>query len=536
MTYLLQLYSAHAFTLLTVLWVVAIARSLLFWLHYIQLKQYRIDRLVSEIKQPKFIKLIFSSYRSILIGFFLTWQLLLRTSISSQVGAFDFLLTAIIAFFLFRFIQTILHLKQHTLQIPTFTSKIWVLFVSILVVEIYLASRYLFWPEQLLAIEIIQPLIVFTVFSVLFIPNFLMQKQLMKKAREKMISHKDLIVIGITGSYGKTSMKELLGHILSKKYSVLKTPKHLNVDTGIAKLILDELQPTHEFFIVEMGAYREGEVKRIADIVSPDYGIMTGLTNQHLELFGSQKNIEKTKFELVKSVDDMTKVFANGESPELLEAFELRGISPITYGFAPDVHYSAQNIQMNKNESKFTLSEMNLSLPLFGKGHIINALGAIAIAKQLGMSLKEIQSALKTFPQIERTMEVKMINDDSWIIDDSYNANVPSILLAFDDVSSLDEKKILIFKEVIELADLSKTSHELIAKRASEVFDKILLLPSQQRDLLRLSLLQQGFPEESILHPKDQESLLEFVRNQPTVVLCEGRESEQFIPNLLTDS
>lgn len=535
MQFLLNIYTTYAFQILTVLWIFAIARSILFWLHYIQLKQYRIDRLLSELNHQKFYRLVFSSYRSILIGFFLAWQLLLRTSVSSEVGAFDALLTAIILFFLFHTAQTLKHVKNHRLQIPTFTPKIWIIFVSLLAIEIVIASWYQFWPEQLLAFEILQPIIVLFIFSLLFIPNFLLQRKHMQKAREKRLMHRDLTVIGITGSYGKTSMKELLAHILSTKFNVLKTPKHINVDTGIANLVLEKLNPEHEILIVEMGAYRKGEIGRICNIVLPNYAVMTGLTNQHLELFGSLEFIEKAKFELVEAVGEPDHIVANAESPKLMEAFKSRSIEPITYGFSQDARYSASDLVFSKAGLELTLAENKVSVPIYGRANAINVLGAIALSRQLGMNMKEIQDALRSFPQIERTMEVKTNSSDSWVIDDSYNANVASIMMTFDDLAQLSEKRILIFKNVIELADQSESEHKKIAKRAAELFDAVLLLPSPQRNLMRTTMLEAGFNEDQILHPNDSDKLAQLFRAEPTVVLCEGRESEQFIDLLLKE-
>jgi len=532
MRYLINFYITNAFEILTVLWIFSVARSILFWLNYIQIKQYRLDRIWAELKGRNIYRIIFSSYRSILIGFLIAWQLLLRTSVSSQVGAFDLLLTAIIAFFLFQAIRTVKYLYDHTLQIPSFTLKIWVLFIGLLSVEIWISSIYQFWPEQLIAIEIIQPLIVLIAFAILFIPNFFLQHLTIKKAREKRIFHKDLIVIGITGSYGKSTMKDYLSHILSQKFSVLKTPKHINVDTGIARLVTEELLPTHEIFIVEMGAYRKGEIQKISDIVLPQYGVLTGLDNQHLELFGSLETIKNTKFELVDAVHDENKLFANADSEPLMAAFNQRNIKPITFGLAHDAQYFPENLTYKDNGISFSISENSFSAPIFGAGQLTNLIGAITVAKKLGMSFQSIAEAIRTIPIIERSMQLKPGLNQSIYIDDSYNANRQGILTSFKDIAAMNvNKRILIFREIIELGDEGKSTHIEIAQAAAKLFDYVLLLNSELQGLMRKTLLEGGFSSDNILHPIDIERLRNLL-DKDTAVLFEGRGAENILSKL----
>lgn len=529
---LFYFYAEHALRILTVLWILAVTRSILFWLNYIQLKQYRLDRIIVELKQVGFYKLVFSTYRSILIGFFVAWQVLLRTSVSSQFGAFDWLLTAIILFFAFHGYKTVRHLATRTLQIPVFTKKIWLIFIFILILEIWIASTYQFWPEQLLAIEVIQPFIVLFIFFILFIPNYLMQRRLMSQAREKRRALTDLQVIGITGSYGKTSMKEYLSHILSQKYSVLKTPNHVNVDTGIAKLVLDELNESHDIFIVEMGAYRQFEIRRICDIVQPQFGVMTGLGDQHLELFGSKKKIEQTKFELVDAVRENEHLFANAESEILMSAFKSRGIKPVSYGFENGANYSGKIISTDDGMTTFTVGDTKFSVPIFGRALIINLLGAISVAKKLGMNMKEISGALHTLPTIQRTMQPLNGPNDSLFIDDSFNANTDGVLAALRDLSeSKKEKKIVIFKEIIELGDASADDHRRIAEAMVQTVDYVMFLPGQETLAMRKQMTKNGFSDQHFLHHTDKEKLRELLDDK-TIVLFEGRGSEQLLLSL----
>lgn len=530
---LVDLFIKYAFEILTVLWIFASARSILFWINFIQIKQYRLDRLWLELKSTSFYRLFFSSYRSVLIGFYLTWQLLLRTSVSSQFGAFDYLLMTIILFFLYYVVDTIRHLKQQRLQLPTFTVKVWGLFILLLSCELFVVSLYQFWPEQLLVIEILQPVIVLLVFAVLFIPNSFVQLQMMKRAREKRQALTKVKVIGITGSYGKTSMKEMTAHLLEQKFSVLKTPKHINVDTGVANLVLEKLTDEYDFFIVEMGAYRKGEIGRISHIVQPNYAIMTGLSNQHLELFGSIEAIAEAKFELVNAVNNPSNVIANFDSRPLRAEFNKRKMKPIYYGFDHEANYAGIDYTPTETGGTFSLSETKIDFPLFGKSHATNVLGAISICKQLGMSIKEINDALKTLPQIERTMEVKKGINGSLIIDDTYNANTQGILYAMDDLEALGKKKtVFVFKELIELGEETTTDYESIMQAVSSVCSHVLLLPGEHRQQLRSLLIQNGFNAQDILHMNSPETLKSLL-DKDAVVLFEGRGAETLLQSIV---
>ena len=133
------------------------------------------------------------------------------------------------------------------------------------------------------------------------IPSALWRKNLINKAKQKRLKFKNLLVIGITGSYGKTSTKEFLATILSEKYKVLKTKEHQNSEVGVSQCILNDLKPEHEIFVCEMAAYNRGGIKLLCDIVKPKIGILTGINEQHMATFGSQENIIKTKYELIES-------------------------------------------------------------------------------------------------------------------------------------------------------------------------------------------------------------------------------------------
>src|SRR3989344_5170861 len=142
------------------------------------------------------------------------------------------------------------------------------------------------------------------------IPVQIYRKIIIYQARQ-MVKNSKTVFIGITGSYGKTSTKEFLAEILSQKYITDKTEKNYNSDIGVSLSILKNLKPDSQYFIAELGAYKKGEIKKICDIIQPKYGILTGIGNQHLHLFGSQKNLLAAKAELLESLPPEGIAFIN---------------------------------------------------------------------------------------------------------------------------------------------------------------------------------------------------------------------------------
>ena len=149
----------------------------------------------------------------------------------------------------------------------------------------------------------------------------ILRNRLIKAAKRTRTSCKKLLVIGVTGSYGKTSTKEYLAAILSEKFNVLKTREHQNSEVGISECILNELNDRHEIFVVEMGAYNRGGIKLLCDIVQPKIGVLTGINEQHMATFGSQENIIKAKYELIESLPNDGAAFFNGDNTTFQESF-----------------------------------------------------------------------------------------------------------------------------------------------------------------------------------------------------------------------
>lgn len=275
-------------------------------------------------------------------------------------------------------------------------------------------------------------------------------------AKRILKSYKNLKVIGITGSYGKTTTKFILSRILSEKYNVVCTPQSFNTPMGVVRTIRENLKPQTQVFVCEMGAKNVGDIKEICDIVNPDLGIITSVGAQHLETFKSVDNVFKTKFELADCVTAKKgEIFVNCDSEEIKN--RLSENSFITYG-TENADYTAFNISCGRNGSEFDITlgdkTVHFNSRLLGLHSIINITGCVGLAYELGVDTKDIQYAVASLKPTEHRLELKSSLNGSLMIDDAYNSNPEGCIEAVRVLSSFEGmQKIIITPGLIELGE-----------------------------------------------------------------------------------
>lgn len=313
---------------------------------------------------------------------------------------------------------------------------------------------------------------------------------------------KSQIVIGITGSFAKTSTKEILSHVLSAKFKVCKTLGTNNTAIGVALTILKQLKSSHQYLVVEMGAYKKGEIKAICQIVKPKIAIITGITDQHLSLFGSQENLIQAKSELLLALPAKSLAFFNGQNP-------------ITQKLAQNFSH-LNTILYYYPKNKFTTN-------LLGDYQQLNLQAAYLVAQKLKLSPKLIRARFTNIPAF-KTMLVKKIGlHQAAIIDDSYNANPEGFKAAINYVKTLNyPQKILITSGMIELGSASSQHHQEISKLAQTVFTQIYLT---KPDIAKF------FPQAQV-EPDPGKIIKKLTLNSRTLILLEGRLPQKFILSL----
>lgn len=314
-------------------------------------------------------------------------------------------------------------------------------------------------------------------------------------ARKMLKSMPALTVVGITGSYGKTSVKYYLNTLLRARFNVLMTPESYNTTLGVVRTIRENLRSTHEVFICEMGARNVGDIKEICDIVHPKYGILTAIGEQHLESFKTLENIVKTKFELADSIPADGRVFLNDQ-------IEKRPSRPFTtYGISPDSDYAVGDIRVTRQGTSFTVrtpdGDAQFRTLLIGEHNVVNLAGAIATAHSLGVSLDELKAQVLKIAPVPHRMQL-IENGGMTIIDDAYNSNPNGCRAALKTLGMFDAFKVMITPGMVELGARQEACNCEFGREAAAVCDFVALVGEEQTRPIRQGLLEAGYPEEKI--------------------------------------
>lgn len=314
--------------------------------------------------------------------------------------------------------------------------------------------------------------------------EYFIQRNLLNKAKHRLQTINP-IIIGITGSYGKTSIKHILHHILSKHKPCIMTPGSVNTPMGICRIINQQLAESHECFIVEMGAYKRGSINHLCNLTPPHLGIITSIGPCHLERFGSIENIAIAKAELLDAIcqqqnplgftfPDQLKSYPNFAKHADHESY----IKPITLKKVTQNHDGIA-VECTHNDKTYTLKA-----PIFGLHQGDNIVLAATIASQLGMPMEIIQSALRSLPQVKARLEVKQDKHNVTWINDGFNANPSGFKQGIHLLTQFGANKkgrtIIVTPGVTELGSTHDQVHETLAKYVIEKTDIIIAIASER--------------------------------------------------------
>lgn len=345
-----------------------------------------------------------------------------------------------------------------------------------------------------------------------------------------------LTVIGITGSYGKTSTKFFLTKLLSQKYNVLMTPASYNTTMGVVRVIREMLKPSHEIFICEMGARDIGEIKEICDIVLPSYGIITSIGPQHLETFKCIENIVKTKFELGDAVGVNDHMVLNGDNRYI---YDRRYSEKYTYyGMVnTKVGYFAENVATTSDGTAFTLrfpdgEVLDFTSRLIGKHNVLNILASVAMADKFGIERRDLVRAVKMLEPPAHRLQI-VDGGDITIIDDSFNSNPSGSRSALEALSSFDGVRVLVTPGMVELGDSQSILNYELGVSAGDFCEYIYVVGSVNYDSIYKGVLSTGFDvTRRLIRVNSPEEAIAMVRALPTslkkIVLLENDLPDNF--------
>ncbi len=323
-------------------------------------------------------------------------------------------------------------------------------------------------------------------------------------AKKIIKNHERLVTIGVTGSYGKTSVKYMLGTLLEAKYNTLITPESYNTTLGVTKVIRSSLRATHDVFVCEMGAKYVGDIKEICDITHPKHGIITSIGPQHLESFKSLDNVKKTKFELADALPSHGKLFLNGEDDNIKSYnHPHQGIS---YGFTENCDYFADRLQVTSSGTSFYVNHngesVKFDVSLIGAHNVLNLVGAIAVCCELGIELKKLPPYARKVKAVEHRLQLTK-RGKTTVVDDAYNSNPSGAKAAIDVLALFEGKKIVITPGMIELGSVEYEENYKFGANMAKVCDYVVLVGKKQTEPIYKGLIDSGFAEEQIYVASD---------------------------------
>lgn len=355
--------------------------------------------------------------------------------------------------------------------------------------------------------------------------EIVIKKAYISKAKKKLKKLK-VVRIGITGSYGKTSTKNILKTLLEKEYKVCATPKNFNTEMGITKTILENLDDD-DVLIAEMGARKKGDIEVLAKMIKPNYGIITTIGPQHIETFKNIQTIEETKNELAKNLDENGIMIFNGDSKSTKKLYHLfqgeKYLACDEEGFA-----YAKNISLNNQGSRFDLiidgKCLKCSTKLLGKCNINNIVTACALAYLMGITSQDIISAVKSLQPSPHRLEI-IKNNGVVIIDDSYNSNLVGAKEALEVLSNFDGRKIVVTPGIVEMGKSQSQVNFNLGCQIADVADFIVIMNEMNKNFILSGAISHNFDRKKILFAgsrRKQKEILSLLTCEKCVILFEN--------------
>ncbi|MEK7644587.1 MAG: Mur ligase family protein [Patescibacteria group bacterium] len=374
----------------------------------------------------------------------------------------------------------------------------------------------------------------------------ILKKIYIRRATKKMLNYPNLTVIGITGSFGKTTTKEYLAHILSGKCNVARTPLHVNTEIGVAQYILRTDFRGMEVFVVEMGAYRVGEIKQICDIVRPKIGVLLAINEQHLSLFGSIENTQKAKYELLQCLPPDGLAVVNNDNIYCRGLLDTIRCETKTFGLEEEFkpNFLIEDIYKdNKGEiglsfrGKYQDENFRIKTSIVMSYSVFNVAPGVIIARHLGLSWLEINERTGSLSLASAGVKT-FIHKKCVVIDDSYNSNPAGFKAALDFLSefSSGKKRIVVTRGMLELGSRSDELHEIVGGEIAFSADQLVIISPDYAIPLSRGVGSK-YQTEIILkyRPEALMDFLEPLKNQDCVILLENRLPISVYKNFIKD-
>ena len=350
-------------------------------------------------------------------------------------------------------------------------------------------------------------------------------------------------VIGITGSYGKTTTKFITASLLASRYRVLKTPDGVNTTMGITRVIREDLRDDHELFVVEVAAYGPGEIREVCDILRPRLGILTAVGVQHLERFGTEAAIAEAKYELLAALPAGGTAVVNADDPvclTLAERSRADGKRVVLYGMGEtprDLAVRATEVKSSARGTSFRVvtgdgEAAAFQTRLLGRWNLSNILAAVAAAREFGVPLPAMREAVAALAPAPKRLEVREEGGIVKILDVA-NANPRGAQMALEVLAQFQGgSRILITPGMVELGPIEAEENRRFGQAAAAVCDHVILVGPEQTRPIRDGLVERGFPADRILTARNADEVadrLAAIVRPGDILLYENRLPDTYL-------
>ena len=325
-----------------------------------------------------------------------------------------------------------------------------------------------------------------------------------RDAQRILRERKDLIKIGITGSWGKTSVKFILGTILEEKYHTLVTPASFNTPMGVTKVIRSKLEPGHRVFVSEMGARHVGDIKEMCRLVHPQIGLLTSVGPQHLDTFKTVERVAKTKYELIDALPEDGEAFFADDGDICRSLYEKTTVRKHLTGLDPEKdELWAEEIRYSPEGSTFLLcrgdEKTECTTQLLGELNIRNILLCASTALSLGLSMRQIARGIAKIRPVEHRLQLIRHPGGLNVIDDAFNSNIRGAKQAFQVLKQFPKKRVIVTPGMVELGEQEAEMNRAFGTAMADCCDTAILVGKKRSEDIAAGLKENGFPEESIL-------------------------------------
>ncbi len=497
-------------------WGIGVFHRGRFFLHMLQLEGYKGKnylKWISEFKYRAYSQRISLSFG--IIAIFSVIYILTSFYVKHYI--------ILLSYFIVWLILTLLSInfkKEEAKKELVFTSRAKRLFTSYFVVcsieFVIIAALYIIFK----AADYYYPIILFTQTIIYFYAPYNMylgniiatpiekrvHRYYFDMAYEKVRKFDDMKIVGITGSYGKTSTKYITSRVLQEKYNTLMTPESYNTPMGISKVINNTLTNEYDAFVVEMGARNIGDIEEVAKLANPQIGVITSIGPTHLETFKNVENIIKTKYELIEELPADGIAIFNYDNEHIKRLADKTFKEKILYGMenVENLDIYASDIEVTETGSKFTLNDKEgnsiiCKSKLLGRHNISNLLAGAAVGKALGLTLQEISRGISKIEPVPHRLQLMNPGTGVIVIDDTFNSNPISSKAALEVLSQFKEgRKIIITPGMVELGEKEQEENKIFGSNIAKTCDFTILVGKNRTKPIYEGIIEEGFSKDRV--------------------------------------